>query len=158
VDMDMLNAVESAAVMTAEASHRGGAGGEAHKSNLAGVSGVAVTEDVQGGLGISVGDVTMDDDTNLDEFDEEIFAADLEDIVAKYDMQRPSSTRVAASIETPPQPIVRVNEPHIGVSEDEFGDLDDADFEGLLPPETIVSRKSKEKDLSQTFVCTRSYR
>jgi DNA replication ATP-dependent helicase Dna2 len=164
IDMDMLNAVESAAVMTTGPTCQSGVGGEASRNDvahghpLAGVHSVTEMEGVWKEVCFPAGDATVNGDMNLEGFgefdtDEDIFAADLEDIVSKYDMQCQPSAREVAGVETPLQPMAQVNEPHGDVSGDEFGDLDDADFEELL-----TSGGPKEKGPGQTPVCTRSYR
>jgi DNA replication ATP-dependent helicase Dna2 len=177
IDMDILNATESIAVIVTDTTPQRKAGKEtlhsgiAHGSLLDRVSSEATEEDKLGVLDAPISSITINDDMALDGFgefdgsDEEMFAADLEDIVARYDMQRPPSGEQADAqvertrdVETSPQSMAQTEEPHIGVSEDEFGDLDDADLEGLLASEAVFTHTSKEKSPSQTIVCTRSSR
>ncbi|KAH0537641.1 hypothetical protein FGG08_005592 [Glutinoglossum americanum] len=165
VDMDMLNAVESAAITTTEATLQSRAEGEAlrkdavHELTSIRANGITTTQDAQKGPDESAGGATVNNAMNLggfDEFDdpdEDIFAADLEDIVAKYDAQRPPSAREATSVEIPPQPMLQMDEPHADVSEDEFGDLDDADFEGLLASDVVACGTPRE---SQTPIICRN--
>ncbi|KAH0562444.1 hypothetical protein GP486_002869 [Trichoglossum hirsutum] len=156
IDMDMLNAIETAATMTTGPILQSGAGGGPSRKDIthghpsAGVYSVTEAEDIRKGVSLPAGNATVVCDVNSEgsgEFDdtyEEICAADLEDIAAKYDRQRQSSARGAVSAETPLQLMAQVDEPRVDVSEDEFGGLDDADFEELL-----ASGLPKEKGPNQ---------
>ncbi|KAI9782713.1 MAG: Tripartite DNA replication factor [Geoglossum umbratile] len=170
IDMDMLNAVESAAVTTAVTAPQRKVEKETsqndpvHQPALTRADSDAIAKDVrkvldaQAGGVITNGDMALDGFDEFDGSDEEIFAADLEDIVAMYDTQRPPNPREEAGAQVEPmrdvgispQPMARVNEPHVDMSDGEFGELDDVDFEGLLASEPVVTQPPKEKGLSQT--------